>query len=624
VQELSRLLYDGPGRERIHAPWRALVSGQDFVPRGGLSTADRTALAYERLRLANAAMENPAALAGDIHRMAALVEWAAVVDSSLGTLAAIHHNLFLGSLLDHDGAHRDLSRFISLDRVGTFLCTEAEHGNDAVALQTTATLDPATGGYVLHTPTPGAHKFMPNTSAAGGPKTALVAARLIVEGQDQGIRLFLTPLSDESGPLPGVTVHPLPERIGSPVDHCATSFDHVALPSTALLEVTPGPPDAGATTRGSTGNRRKRFLRSIKRVTEGKLCMSGAAVGVSRTALAIAVRYSYNRLISGPKAGERIPLAAHRSHHGRLLQAVAATYAMTFLHRAAVDRWAGHTQDDEAEAERLILVTKGWTTWRARDIVTECRERCGARGMFTVNRLAVMAADLEGTITAEGDNLVIWLKAASEMIFGHTVAPSTPRPQPCGEHQLTDPHFLRDLLLEAERIWQQRARAALRQGPRDNPVGRWNETSAPALEMVSVHARIEACDAFLHAIEQTDDPTARTLLDALCRLFLLKELTEHTGTLLAEGHLTADQVRAMPAVTARTLGELAPHLHTLVEAFDVPEEVLREIPLARGSAADDIGALPKEPTPRQLQSQDLAALFVHSQPPADARPLVHG
>ena len=47
--------------------------------------------------------------------------------------------------------------------------------------------DPATGGFVLTTPHPGAAKFMPNTSAAGGPKTAVVAARLISDGTDQGV-----------------------------------------------------------------------------------------------------------------------------------------------------------------------------------------------------------------------------------------------------------------------------------------------------------------------------------------------------------------------------------------------------------------------------------------------------
>jgi acyl-CoA oxidase len=585
--ELSHLLYDQHERERIHAPWRTLIAGQDFTPRTGLSTAERTALSYQRLRLVNSALSSAEALAYDSHRLTSLIEWTAVVDSGLGTLSAIHYNLFLGSLLDHDSYRRDMSSFSSLERTGTFLCTELEHGNDAAALETTATLDRATGGFILNTPTSGARKFMPNTSPIGGPKSALVAARLLIDGQDEGIFLFLTPLSDETGTRPGVSVHPLPERMGSPVDHCLTSFDHVRLPRTALLETEHGRLDSDGMMHSTVGNRRKRFLRSIGRVTMGKLCMSGAAVGVSRTALAIAVRYAHKRHISGPKSGERIPLVAHRSHSGRLIYAIATTYAMTFLHRTTVSHWAEHTEADRAEKERLVAITKGWTTWQARDIVTECRERCGARGLFTANRLTEIMTDLEGTITAEGDNLVIWLKAASEMMFEHEVDLRPSRMIPPGERQLTDPYFLRDLLCDVEAIWQTRARKALRQGPSGDPIARWNGTSAPALKMVAAHARLQAADAFLAAVGQADNPMTRFLLERLCRLFLLKELAEHTGDLLAEKRLTVDHVRSLSTAIETIIGELTPHMMTLVEAFDLPEEVLSEIPLLHGSPAEE-------------------------------------
>ena len=72
-------------------------------------------------------------------------------------------------------------------------------------------------------------------SLAGGPKSAVVAARLLVDGEDQGVFLFLTPLSDERGHLPGVRVRRLADRTGTPVDHCLTSFDHVRLPREAML-----------------------------------------------------------------------------------------------------------------------------------------------------------------------------------------------------------------------------------------------------------------------------------------------------------------------------------------------------------------------------------------------------
>ncbi|WP_244184187.1 acyl-CoA dehydrogenase [Streptomyces cellostaticus] len=583
---MTRLLFDGEDQEHIHARWRDLIAQETFRHRPGLGSAERAALSYEWLRMVNETAQGGVQLADDPGLLAGLHEWAAIVDGGGGlcTVASIHYNLFLGSLLDHEGAgSRDLSDFATLRRTGTFLCTELEHGNDASALETTAELDPVTGGFVLNTPHAGAQKFMPNTSMTGGPKSAVVAARLLVDGRDEGVFLFLTPLSDERGLLPGVRVRRLPLRTGAPVDHCLTAFEHVLLPRDALLESAHGRLDAAGRLHSSLGNRRKRFLQSIGRVTMGKLCMSGAAVGATRAALAIAVRYGDQRQVSGPRAGERIPVNAHRSHHGRLLKGLATAYAMTFLHRSVLARWteqhAGGDAGQRAETERLIAVAKSWITWQARDITIECRERCGAQGLFAVNGLSEFPQYVEGTITAEGDNLVIWVKAAAEMLFEHQPPRTTPG-SPGGVAQLTDPRYARGLLAGAEVIWQDRARAALRRGPSGDPVERWNGASSAALEMVSVHARLRAADAFLDAAARAADPEARALLEKLCLLFLLEQIGEHTGDLMADGLLSGEQVRALPQLLDDVLRDLAPHMTDLVEAFDLPAAYLDGIPLA--------------------------------------------
>ncbi|MFI6698348.1 acyl-CoA dehydrogenase [Streptomyces sp. NPDC050509] len=588
-RELTYLLFDGEDRAQVHGAWRELIARDDFRHCSTLSTAERVQLSYSRLALVNDAAGDARGLALDPRRLAALHEWTGVVDSGLGTLAGIHYNLFLGSLLEQDGGAdpRDLSDFTSMRRTGTFLCTEVDHGNDASALRTTAVFDRETGEFILHTPTPGAQKFMPNTSLTGGPKSAVVAARLLVNGEDQGIFLFLTSLSDHRGHLPGVHVRRLPDRTGTPVDHCLTSFDRVRLPREALLEGEHGRLDREGNLRSTLGSARKRFLHSIGRVTSGKLCMSGGSVGVSRAALAIAVRHAHSRHISGPKLGERVPLVAHRSHHGRLLDAIATAYAMTFLHREVVNRWITHTPENRADTERLVAIAKGWITWQARAIAIECRERCGAQGFFPVNGLSDLPLNIEGSITAEGDNLVIWVKAASEMVFNHQAERRQDSATPLAERSLNDLAFLRDLLARVEAAAQTRAREALRRGPSGDPLGRWNEASTPALEMVSAHACLQAADAFVAAAARTADPMARNLLEDVCLLFLVRQLAPHTGTLLAEGELTADHVRAFHETGDALVAGLAPHMMTLVDAFDLPAEFLSAVPIARGGGIGD-------------------------------------
>ncbi|MFE3112020.1 acyl-CoA dehydrogenase [Kitasatospora indigofera] len=594
---LTGLLFDdGPDGAYLHGHWRKAVSADLFRYRPGARIEERWQLAYDRLRALNAELPlSPEWLAGDPRGLAALHEWAAVVDGATATVAGIHYNLFLGSVLDDEvSPERELGDFTSLARIGTFLCTERAHGNDAAALETVARYDRESDGFVLHTPNEGARKYMPNTGPAGGPKTAVVAARLLVDDRDQGVFLFLTPLSDHRGTLPGVTVTMLPERTGSPVDHCVTGFHHVRLPRTALIQGPHGRLLPDGTFTSTVGSSRKRFLHAIGRVTVGKLCMSASALGGCRAALATAVRYAYVRHISGPGEGRRVPLAAHRSHHGRLLECVATAYAMTFLHRAVTEIWTTHRPGERADTERLVAVAKGWITWQSRDIMTESRERCGAQGLFPVNGLAEYTANADGAITAEGDNLAIWCKAGAEMIFGHEPAPAAG--ETTGAEDLTDPRFLRRALAAAERHWHLAARRDLRGGRTDEDgsdghragdgLGRWNNASDAALALVEAHAVGKAADAFVAACARVAEPATRAVLEDLCALFLLGQVDSRSGLLLVGRALTAGQVGALAATRRRLVARLAPHLATLTEAFDVPEEHLSSLPmLAAGPAS---------------------------------------
>ncbi|WP_308013569.1 acyl-CoA dehydrogenase [Streptomyces beigongshangae] len=577
--ELTEALFaDGPEGAEVHAVWREAVSTDLFRHPGDAGTEERRQLSYDRLRALNEEVLSPEGLAQDPRALAALHEWSAVVDGATATVAGIHYNLFLGSLLDDRlSPPRDLSAFGKLARTGTFLCTERAHGNDASALETRARYDREREEFVLHTPHEGAQKYMPNTSAAGGPKSAVVAARLLVDDQDQGVFLFLVPLSDRRGTLPGITVTVLPERVGSPVDHCVTGFDHVRLPRTALVQGDHGQllPDGSFTsTMGST---RRRFLHAIARVTVGKLCMSASTLGGCRAALAVAVRYAHTRHISGPVAGRRVPLAAHRSHHAPLLERVATAYAMTFLHRAVTEHWITHEPAERAASERLVALAKGWITWQAREITIECRERCGARALFPVNGLAEYPANADGAITAEGDNLAIWCKAAAEMVFGHPLAPA-PR-QATGRESLTDPDFLRLCVTAAEHHWHDTARRDLRGGEAGDALRRWNNASAAALDLVEAHTVGKAADAFAAALARVTGPGTRTALHDLHVLFLLDQVRSRSGLLLAEGVLSREHVRSLPRTRHTLTARLAPLLPALTEAFSLPEEHLSSLPM---------------------------------------------
>ncbi|WP_329542871.1 acyl-CoA dehydrogenase family protein [Streptomyces sp. NBC_01358] len=591
----------GPDARREHGFWRRLVATEPFRrplwPPPGPTPDERLALAHARLRTLNNALDSAARPAADPRALAALHEWLAPVDPAFATVAGIHYNLFLGSLLDHDAdSPRDLSDFLGLRRIGTFLCTEVAHGNDAAAIETTATYDPERDGFVLHTPHAGAQKFMPNTSPAGGPKSGLVAARLIVEGRDQGVFLLLVPLTDGSRTLPGIRVRRLPARMGSPVDHCLTSFDQVFVDRGALLGGAQGRVGDDGVFRSGTDGRRRRFLASIGRVVTGRICMSASAVGSARTTLAVAVRYGGHRFVSGGRSAPPVPVVAHRSHHGPLAEAMATVFAMSLLHRRVLDRWEKAAARPPAEREtdeRLVDIAKGWITWQARSVIVECRERCGAQGLLENNGMTELVTGIEGAITAEGDNLAIHSRAAAGLLLDRSRAPrEDPAADPTGG-DLADLGFLGRLLDEVERIWFARAAARMARAADGEPLERWNAASGPALRGVEAHAYRQAAHAYENALAALPGGEARERLDELARLFALRWVARNSGDLLAAGQLTPDQVDGLSEATEQLVTAVSAHLPELAASFALPGELLADWPITGArytDAYDDPGA----------------------------------
>lgn len=381
--------------------------------------------------------------------------------------------------------------------------------------------------------------------------------------------------------------------MGSPVDHCLTSFDQVFVGREALLGGEQGRVGDDGVFRSGTAGHRRRFLASIGRVTAGRICMSASAVGSARATLAIAVRYSGHRYVSGGRALPPLAVIAHRSHHGPLAGAMATVFAMSLLHRRALDRWeaAAHGPAPEREAAgRLVDIAKGWITWQARSVIVECRERCGAQGLLENNGMAELVTGVEGAITAEGDNMAIHAKAAAEMVIS-AMPEAMDTGAPAGG--LEDLRYLGRLLAQVERIQFGRSRARMARAPHGGPLKRWNAGSGPALRGVEAHACRQAADAYADAVEGLPEGPARERLTDLARLFALRWVERNSGDLLVAGHLTADQVEGLTETIEQLVAAVAAHLPDLADSFALPEEVLADWPIAGAryaEAYDDPGA----------------------------------
>jgi acyl-CoA oxidase len=312
--------------------------------------------------------------------------------------------------------------------------------------------------------------------------------------------------------------------------------------------------------------------------------MSAGAVGSARATLAVAVRYGGHRLVSGSRGTQPAPVYAHRTHHGPLAGAMATVFAMSLLHRRVLDRWETHTGQERAEAERLVAVSKAWITWQARAVIVECRERCGAQALLENNGMTELVTGVEGAITAEGDNLAVYAKAAAEMLFAAEPGRSVPAGDAPGD--LADPRFIDRMVAALEDIWFVRARKRMNRAPDGDPYGRWNAASGLALRGVEAYAYRQAAEAFAEAVTGLPEGAARERLTELRRLFALQWVARNSGDLLAARLLTVDQVNALPEATEELITAVAAHAPELVESFALPEELLADWPIAGPGYAD--------------------------------------
>ncbi|KAJ6567076.1 acyl-CoA dehydrogenase NM domain-like protein [Mycena capillaripes] len=344
-------------------------------------------------------------------------------DPAATTLLAIQFNLVIGTILDTVGKRPDLIELLhdllEYKISGQFCLTEVDHGLDAANIETRATALQNETGFILHTPHLGAAKYMPPTVPCGIPCIAVVMARLFKNGADLGIKPFLVSINDGKVMCPGVVARLLPPRGGSkPVRHSITSFNHVVLPQSALLQR-----DIPAD-RGSDENKRLDHLRAIWRVAVGSLALSATTIpGLARSAFTAAM-YSKHRRIGAGSSPTSVPIIQFKTQYTPILTAFAQSFVLAEFYKSATEIFRDASVDFRAVALRHM-----------QDAGATLSERCGAQGLFNYNgicELHVRAhADMRGIATAEGDILGLSIRLATELLldrYSLACGPSTASP----------------------------------------------------------------------------------------------------------------------------------------------------------------------------------------------------
>src|SRR3954452_24780531 len=268
-----------------------------------------------------------------VARSIASFETLAFGDLSLLVKCGVQFGLFGGAVL-HLGTKRHHERYLhriaKLELPGCFAMTETGHGSNVQALRTTATYEPETREFVVHTPDDDARKDYIGNAARDG-RIAAVFAQLIVGGEPRGVHALLVPLRDDEGNvLDGIRIEDCGAKLGlDGVDNGRIWFDDVRVPRDNLLDRYAAVDEEGVYT-SPIASPTKRFFTMLGTLIQGRVSVCGASISATKVALAIAVRHAESRRQFGPPGEPEAVLMDYRTHQRRLLPALATTYSLHF------------------------------------------------------------------------------------------------------------------------------------------------------------------------------------------------------------------------------------------------------------------------------------------------------
>jgi acyl-CoA oxidase len=552
-------------------------------------------------------------------------------DPSLQIKGGVQWGLFAAAILHLGTAeHHDrlLPDAISLAVPGAFAMTETGHGSDVAAIGTTATYDPETEEFVIHTPFRAAWKdYLGNAGKHG--VAATVFAQLVTNGVNHGVHCFYVPIRDAETLefLPGVGGEDDGYKGGlNGIDNGRLHFDHVRIPRSNLLNRY-GDVAADGTYTSSIDSPGRRFFTMLGTLVQGRVSLDGSTTIASALGLHIALTYAtQRRQFASATPGVEHVLLDYQRHQRRLLPRLAQTYAQYFSHdvllRAFDDVFSGRADTDEnrQNLETLAAALKPLSTWHALDTLQEAREACGGSGFLAENRLTGLRSDLDIYVTFEGDNNVLLQLVGKRLLTDYATQfkgatkgdlAKFAAGQVAGKayneggirrvgQNLAD---LAGLGHSIEALKDHDTQRALLQDRVDTMVAAigaelnkvrkasaaeqaeaFNENQDALIEAARAWGELQQWQAFTDALETVEDAGTRKILGWVHSLFTFTLFEKHAAWYLSHGRLSGRRAQAVTAYINRLLARLRPHALDLTAAFGFTDEQVRA-PIASGAEA---------------------------------------
>ena len=626
VEALGRQLLGKWAAVRLQA--RELAARPELHKTEGLTHTEHRKRVFGQLKylVENEAVHRafPAALGGsdDHGGNIAGFEELVVADPSLQIKAGVQWGLF-GSAVMHLGTAEHHAKWLpgimNLDIPGCFAMTETGHGSDVASIATTATYDPSTGEFVVHTPFRAAWKDYIGNAAIDG-LGAVVFAQLVTGGVNRGVHAFYVDLRDPETKefLPGIGGEDDGIKGGlNGIDNGRLHFTNVRIPRTNLLNRY-GDVDAEGNYTSPIASPGRRFFTMLGTLVQGRVSLDGAAVAASKVALRAAIGYATERRqFNASSHTDEEVLLDYQRHQRRLFTRLATTYAAGFAHEQLLQKFddvfsgAHDTDEDRQDLETLAAALKALSTWHALDTLQECREACGGAGFLIENRFASLRADLDVYATFEGDNTVLLQLVAKRLLadyakefrnvdFGVLARYVVGQATGAAIHRtglrqvaqfmadtgsvqraaiaLRDEEGQRALLTDRVQTMVAEAAAALKGTGRlsqEKGAALFNRHQNELIDAAQAHAELLQWEAFTDALRDVEDPGTKVVLTWLRDLFGLSLIEKNLSWYLMNGRLSMQRGRTVGEYINRLLVKIRPHALDLVEAFGYGDDHVR-------------------------------------------------
>ncbi|GAV77995.1 ACOX domain-containing protein/Acyl-CoA_dh_M domain-containing protein [Cephalotus follicularis] len=486
--------------------------------------------------------------------------------------------------------------------IGCYAQTELGHGSNVQGLETTATFDPQTDEFIIHSPTLTSSKWWPG----GLGKVAthgVIYARLLTNGQEHGVHGFIVQIRslDDHLPLPGITVGDIGIKFGSgaynTMDNGVLRFDQVRIPRNQMLMRVSQVTREGKVVQSDV----PRQLVYGTMVFVRKTIVGDASNALSR-AVCIATRYSaVRRQFGSQKGGLETQVIDYKTQQNRLFPLLASAYAfrvvgewMEWLYTDVTQRLKANDFSTLPEVHACTAGLKSLTTSATADGIEECRKLCGGHGYLHSSGLPELFAVYVPACTYEGDNIVLLLQVArflmktvSQLGSGKKAVGTTAymgrveQLMQCRcDVQNAEDWLKPSIVMEAfeARATRMSVACARNLSKFGNQEEGFLELSADLVEVAVAHCQLIVVSKFIEKLQQ-DIPGkgVKNQLENLCSVYALNILHKHLGDFLSTGCITPMQASLANDQLRSLYSQVRPNAVALVDAFNYTDHFLSSI-----------------------------------------------